>query len=184
MASEDRASADAALTRRVPIPGSEREPIPEHPRVGEPEPQSQVEVTVYLRPTAPLDWVDEEAARPPEERRILTREELATAHGARQEDIDAVCAFASEYGLQVVDVDAARRSVVLRGNLDSVVRAFGAQGLGSFEHPSDGVYRGRQGPLTVPASLAGVITGVFGIDERPQARAHVRFQAASAAATS
>jgi kumamolisin len=179
MATEDQAPAD-----RVAIPGSEREPDSEHPRVGDPDPGSEVEVTVYLRPVAPLDWVDEEAARPPAERRILTREELASAHGASQSDVDAVRAFAADYGLEVVDADLARRSVVLRGTVDTVARAFGAQGLGSFQHPTAGVYRGRQGPLTVPSALDGVITGAFGIDQRPQARPHLRFHAAKSAATS
>ncbi|MDQ6778665.1 MAG: S53 family peptidase, partial [Actinomycetota bacterium] len=179
MATEDQAHAD-----RVAIPGSEREPIAHHPRVGDPEPHSEVEVTVYLRRAEPLDWVDEEAAKPPSERRTLSREEMASAHGARQEDVDAVKAFAAEYGLEVVDVDMARRSVVLRGTLDAVSRAFGAQGLGAFQHPAKGVYRGRKGPLTVPASLAGVVAGVFGIDQRPQAHPHVRFHAAAGQATS
>jgi kumamolisin len=179
MATHDQAPED-----RVAIPGSEREPIPEHPRIGDPEPGSEVEVTVYLRPSEPLDWVDKEATRPPGERRTLSREELATAHGARQEDVDAVRAFSAEYGLEVVDVDLARRSVVLRGTLDAIARAFGAQGLGAYAHPTAGAYRGRQGPLTVPASLAGIITGVFGIDQRPQAHAHLRFHAAPAQTTS
>ncbi|MDQ6806741.1 MAG: protease pro-enzyme activation domain-containing protein, partial [Actinomycetota bacterium] len=180
MATEDHASVD-----RVAIPGSERKPVSEHhPRVGDPEPHGEVEVTVYLRPASPLDWVDEEATRPPGERRMLSREELARAHGARNEDVDAARAFAAEYGLEVVDVDVARRSIVLRGTLDAVARAFGAQGLGAYEHPSKGVFRGRQGALTVPASLAGVITGVFGIDQRPQAHAHVRLHAAAAQPTS
>ncbi|HWF52052.1 MAG TPA: S53 family peptidase [Solirubrobacteraceae bacterium] len=179
MATEGDGSAE-----RVPIPGSEREPVAAHPRVGDPKPQSTVEVTIYLRAATPLDWVDEEARRPPNERRILSREELAGAHGARPEDVDAVRAFAKEYGLEVAEVDLARRSMVLRGPLDAVARAFGAQVVGTFQHPTKGVYRGRQGPLTVPASLAGVITGVFGIDGRPQARAHVRFHAARAQATS
>ena len=179
MASEDHASED-----RVAIPGSEREPDSEHPRVGDPDHASEVEVTVYLRPVAALDWVDEEATRPPAERRTLSREELASSYGASEDDADAVRAFAAEYDLEVVDVDLGRRSVVLRGTLEAVARAFGAQGLGSFQHPTAGVYRGRQGPLTVPASLAGVITGVFGIDQRPQARPHLRFNAAAAQATS
>ncbi|HWF34808.1 MAG TPA: S53 family peptidase [Solirubrobacteraceae bacterium] len=179
MASEDHASED-----RVTIPGSERAPVPDHPRVGDPEPQSEVTVTVYLRPSASLDWVDEEATRPPGQRRVLSREELASAHGARPEDVDAVRAFAAQYGLEVVEVDPARRRVVLRGTLEAVSRAFGAQVVGKFKHPRQGEYRGRQGPLTVPASLAGVITGVFGIDDRPQAHTHVRFHAAAAPATS
>ena len=178
MASEDQPAAD-----RVAIPGSERDE-PEHPRVGDAETAGEVEVTAYLRPVAPLDWVDEEAAKPLAQRRVLTREELASLHGASPADVDSVRAFAAEYGLEVGDVDLARRSVVLRGTLDAVARAFGAQGLGSFEHPTRGAYRGRSGPLTVPASVAGVITGVFGIDERPQAHPHLRFHAGSGRSTS
>jgi kumamolisin len=177
------ASADQAPGDRVAIPGSEREG-PEHPRVGDADPASDIEVTLYLRPAASLDWVDEEAARPPAERRTLSREELASTYGASHEDVEAVRAFAGEYGLGVVEVDLGRRSVVLRGTLDAVARAFGAQGLGSFQHPTAGVYRGRQGALSVPSALGGVITGAFGIDQRPQARPHVRFHAAASAATS
>ena len=46
--------------------------------------------------------------------------------------------------------------------------------LGVFEHPTGGAYRGRDGVLTVPSELAGVISGVFGIDTRPLAEPHVR----------
>ena len=169
------ASADQSSAGRVAIAGSDREPDPQHPRVGDPDPKSELEVTVYLRPSSPLDWVDQEAAKLPAQRRTLSRQELADAHGASQDDVQAVRAFASEYGLDVTDVDLARRSVSLRGTLAAVGHAFEAQGLGSFAHPTAGVYRGRRGPLTVPASLAGVITGVFGIDQRPQAHPHVRF---------
>jgi kumamolisin len=179
MATEDQASAG-----RVAIPGSERAPIAQDLRVGDPDPQSEVEVTAYLRPAEALDWVDEEADKPPSERRILSREELARTHGAREEDVEAVRRFAAEYGLEVVDVDRARRSVVLRGTVEAMSRAFAAQGLGRFQDSGTGVFLGRQGPLTVPAALGGVITGVFGIDERPQAFAHVRFQQAAAPATS
>jgi kumamolisin len=169
---------------RVPIAGSERSHDPAHPRVGDAPPDKQIEVTVYVRAAAPLDWVDVEAQRPPGERRTLTREQLAAEHGAREADLDAVRAFAAEYGLQVAEVDAARRSVALRGSIASVARAFGAEGIGVFAHPTAGEYRGRAGALTVPAALAGVITGVFGIDERPQARPHLRFHTAEAQGSS
>ena len=86
--------------------------------------------------------------------------------------------FAGEYGLEVVAVDKGRRAMTLRGTVKAVAEAFEAQGLQVYEHPTAGHYRGRQGPLTVPSSLAGVITGVFGIDDRPQARAHLRRRAA------
>ena len=43
---------------------------------------SSIEVTVYLRPSGSLDWVDEEALRAPAERRTLSREELARENRA------------------------------------------------------------------------------------------------------
>jgi len=93
MAPEDQASAD-----RVAIAGSEREPEPGHPRVGDPDLASVIEVSVYLREASPLDWVDAEAARPVAEQRRLSRQELANAHGATEADVNAVRAFAVEYG--------------------------------------------------------------------------------------
>ena len=47
-----------------------------------------------------------------------------------------------------------------------------------------GEYRARSGALTVPAALGDAVMGVFGIDDRPQARPHVRVNAAAAAGSS
>ncbi len=173
MASEDR----------VEVPGSRRNLDPSHSRVGDVDPAVEIDVTVYLRPQAPVDWVDEEATRRPAERRRLTREEWASAHGASDADIAAIRSFAGSAGLTVTGVDAAQRAVHLRGPLKAVVDAFGAQMEGRFAPQSGGPgYRARSGPLTVPAALGPIVTGVFGIDDRPQARAQVRL--APAAATS
>ena len=173
------------MAQRVEIPGSAREADRQHPRVGDVDPDKPIEVTVYLRPSGSLDWVDQEAGRAPAERRTLSREELASASGASDEDIAAVRSFAGEYGLEVVAVDQGRRAMTLRGTVKAIAEAFEAQGLQVYEHPTAGHYRGRQGPLTVPSSLGGVITGVFGIDDRPQARVHLRMlqQAASTSYT-
>ena len=168
------------MAERVEIPGSERIADPQHQPVGNVDKDKPIEVTVYLRPSGSLDWVDQEAGRPPSERRTMTRDELADATGASDEDIAAVRSFAGEYGLEVARVDKGRRAVSLRGTVQAVAEAFGAQELQVFQHPTAGRYRGRQGPLTVPSELGNVITGVFGIDERPQARAHLRKSAAAA----
>ena len=168
------------MPERVEIPGSERQAAANHPRVGEVDDDRPIDVTVYLRPSGSLDWVDQQADRRPAVRRTMSREELDRATGACDQDIAAVRSFAGEYGLEVTSVDKGRRAMTLRGTVDAVAKAFGAQQLGVFEHPSAGQYRGRSGPLTVPSELAGVITGVFGIDERPQARAHLRQSAAAA----
>jgi kumamolisin len=172
------------MAQRVEIPGSARAVDPEHQQVGAVDSDKTIEVTVYLRPSGSLDWVDQEAGRAPTERRTMSREELASATGASDEDIAAVRSFAGENGLEVVAVDKGRRAMTLRGTVKAVAEAFEAQGLQVYEHPTAGQYRGRQGPLTVPSSLAGVITGVFGIDDRPQARAHLRRLAQASAAQS
>ena len=92
--------------------------------------------------------------------------------------------FASQYSLEVHTVDRGRRTVSLRGTVEAMARAFGVRDVGLFEHPTAGAYRARSGPLTVPAELGGVITGAFGIDERPQAMPHIRRHAAPSVATS
>ncbi|HUB04235.1 MAG TPA: S53 family peptidase [Solirubrobacteraceae bacterium] len=173
------------MAQRVEIPGSARETDSRHHRVGDVDPDKPIEVTVYLRPSGSLDWVDREAGRAPAERRTMSREELASATGASDADVAAVRSFAGEYGLEVTGVDQGRRAMTLRGTVKAVADAFGAQELQLFEHPTAGQYRGRQGPLTVPGELGGVITGVFGIDDRPQARLHLRMlqQAASTSYT-
>ena len=56
--------------------------------------------------------------------------------------------------------------------------AFGVE-LARYDHP-DGAYRGREGAVTVPADLDGVITSVHGLDNRPAARPHVRIAEAVA----
>ena len=96
------------MAERVEIPGSGRAASPQHQQVGEVDRDKPIEVTVYLRPSGSLDWVDQQAGRPPSERRTISREELADATGASDEDIAAVRSFAGEYGLEVASVDKGR----------------------------------------------------------------------------
>jgi kumamolisin len=134
------------LADRKTVPGSERRLEPTHPRVGDVDGSAEIEVTVYVR-----------------------------GPRAEDDDLGAVAEFADEHGLEVVSSERPRRAVRLRGTVDTIGVAFEAQLQGMFEHPSGVRYRGRQGPLTVPAQLDGVITSVLGIDNRPQAQPRIRF---------
>jgi kumamolisin len=164
-----------AAPNRVPVAGSERGLPPGDSRVGDVDPQSEVELTVYLRPRSPVDWVDAESARAPALRRLPTREDWADMHGASDEDLRAVASFAHDAGLTVTDLDSARRAVHLRGRLQAATDAFEATVEGRYRAADGrGEYRCRSGALTVPAALGDVVTGVFGIDDRPQARPHLR----------
>ena len=174
-----------AASDRVPVTGSERALVPGHARVGDVDPQSQVDLTVYVRPRAAVDWVDAECARAPLGRRLVAREEWTEMHGAADEDVQAVARFARDAGLTVTLVDSARRAVQLRGSLQAAADAFGATIEGRYRADAGGgEYRARSGALSVPTALGAVVTGVFGIDNRPQARPHLRRHAQAAASTS
>ena len=71
-----------------------------------------------------------------------------------------------------MEVHAAQRRVVLSGTLRALNSAFGVT-LEQYTL-SAGAYRGHTGPLHVPADLAPLIEGIFGLDNRPQARPHFR----------
>ena len=66
-------------------------------------------------------------------------------------------------------VSAARRSIWLNGTVAEMEAAFGVT-LQEYSLPGGGSYRGHTDPIMIPADLAGIIVGVFGLDNRPQAR--------------
>jgi kumamolisin len=83
--------------------------------------------------------------------------------------------FAHEHQLAVVESDPARRSVMLSGTVSAFSRAFDVE-LKQVER--DGTrYRGRVGAVHIPRELEGVVTGVFGLDDRPQTKPHFRRRA-------
>jgi kumamolisin len=163
---------------RVEVPGSEGQINPSHTRVSDIDPSAELDVTVYLRPRASLDWVDEQASLPLAQRRLPTRSEWAARYGADPADVAALTSFAQASGLEVKDVDLARRAVTLHGTVKAVAAAFEAQMEGMYSPGAGGSrYRGRSGNLTVPSELGAVVLGVFGIDDRPLVHAQIRFAA-------
>ncbi len=163
--------------KRVSILGSEREPFHGARIVGPVDPNERILVTILVRrrPTSAgiTTMVNEMGARPPLERRHLSREEFAAAHGADPADLEKVEEFAHEHGLDVVEVNAAQRRLVVSGTVAAFSAAFGVS-LATYEHPG-GTYRGRVGHVQVPEDLAPIIQAVMGLDNRPQAQPHFRF---------
>jgi kumamolisin len=159
--------------RNVPIAGSERAPVAGARKVG-PAPQDErVEVTVVVRPRASHELpIEQLASQPPRERQHMTRRDYTRTLGADPADIERVAAFAREHGLDVLWSDAARRSVALAGSVAQMTAAFQTE-LARYESPH-GTYRGRTGPVHVPAELADVVEAVLGLDDRPQAIPHFR----------
>jgi kumamolisin len=142
----------------IALPGSERVPVPGAHAVAAADAEAWLEVTVKLARRAPLPAL---AGRPPAH---LTRAELADRFGAAPADLQRVADALAGFGLVVLESDAATRSVKLGGQVSAMEEAFQVK-LMKFQHAA-GSYRGRVGALHVPASIAGVVEGVFGLDDR------------------
>ncbi len=165
-----------AEQNRVPLAGSDKLPVANAEQVGAPHPDERLEVTVRLRRRAEQELaahLNQLATSPSEAREHLTREAYAERHGADPADIARVEAFARSSGLSVVEASSARHSVVLAGTVAKVSAAFGVT-LAQYSHPDGGTFRGRQGPIYIPADLSGIVQGVFGLDDRPAASPHMR----------
>ena len=150
-----------AATRRdyVTLAGSARPSLPGERHAGGADLDERVQVTVMLRHATPLN-VPRFAGRP------MRREEFAARHGAREDDIAQVRRFAAANLLTVVSVDQARRAVVLEGTATVFSEAFDV----TFRLVE---YNGQtfraHGDVRVPAQLAQIIEGLFGLDTRPAA---------------
>jgi len=158
-----------AFEKYVKVPGSEREPMRGATKSGSLDPNAVMQVTLVLRPRASgpkqesLDKLVASGKR-------LSREEYEARYGAAPADVKQVEAFASAHGLALAEVDLAARSVVLTGRCADFAKAFHVQ-LARYEYEG-GSYRGRTGAVNIPAELDGIVVGVDGLDDRPQAEAH------------
>ena len=162
---------------RVALKGSDRAALPGGQDAGPADPNQQIEVSVLLRRgSKPGEFpsVEQMGAALPRDRKYLTRQEFARLHGATEADLEKIRAFAKQYGLKVVSEDGASRTVKLSGSVQAFNDAFGAN-MRRYQH-SSGSYRCRTGSLTIPADLESIIEGVFGLDNRPQAKAHFRLR--------
>jgi kumamolisin len=155
----------AAPRGDVPVGEGTRAALPGEQRTGSPDLDERVTVSVILRRAAPLDPPGA-GARP------LRRDQFAVRHGALPGDIEQVREFAVAAGLRVAAADAVRRTVAVEGTLGAVADAFGtAVSLVSYQ---GGTFRAPVRPAQVPAALAAVVEGVFGLDTRPVAAPRVR----------
>jgi kumamolisin len=98
----------------------------------------------------------------------MTREQLAEKFGARKADADKVAKCLKKFGLKVEEVSLETRSMRVSGTAKVVEAAFKPDWV-IMRSPAYGAYRGRQGPIYIPVELKGIVTGVFGLDERRMA---------------
>ncbi|MFB6439875.1 protease pro-enzyme activation domain-containing protein [Streptomyces sp. NPDC056411] len=140
--------------------------------MGPVEAAAPVEATVVLRRRAE---VPHDLIVGPE---TISQAELAQQYGADPADVDLVGEVLGRLGLRVIDADPASRRVTVSGTAEQMAAAFRTE-LSRVESP-DPVggapveHRHREGQLHVPAELDGVVVAVLGLDDRPQARPHLR----------
>jgi kumamolisin len=163
-----------APKKELPLAGSERVPLEGAREIGPSNRDETVDVTLRLRSRAGKKPIinASEFTTPIEKRIILTRTEFEQRHGASPESIATVESFARQHKLSVKEKSPARRTVILSGTVAAMNEAFGVE-LKEYEYPG-GRYRGRTGPIHLPAELHDLVEGVFGLDNRPQAKPHFR----------
>ena len=163
---------------RMVLPGSEKAPAPNAVHVKATPARSLVTVSVIVKRKEPLE-VNRRGGRASGPARVSLSEYKKT-HGGDPDAIKQVKAFAREFKLRVEkDPTAAlRRTVKLTGTAADMQNAFGVV---LEQKMIDGVeYRVREGGIQLPASLAGVVEAVLGLDNRPQAQPHFRVRKALA----
>jgi kumamolisin len=164
------------------LPGSARTPLAGARSVGQPRSEGRLEVTLLLRrrtdgPAFPELLAPQDSTTAP--RAPWTREAFAEAHGAHPDDLARVRAFAAAHQLEVRSFAVGPRLMRISGTVDAFEHAFDVA-LERWAY-SGGTYRGRSGVIQLPDELDGVVLGVFGLDDRPQAAPHFRVHRTPAA---
>jgi len=154
------------LNGNVELKGSARK-IPAGKNLGTTNLSDVIEVTVRLRRKNSIEEYVKNM--PGNKNKVLSQEEFEQKFAANDKDIEKVETFAQQNDLTVVESSAARRSVILKGTVQDFSKAFGVF-LADYQHEDGKTFRGRMGSIKIPTALEGIVEGVFGLDDRPQAK--------------
>jgi kumamolisin len=158
--------SSAKFESRVELPGSFRK-LPPGKNLGNTSFNDVIEVMTKLRRKTPIlnfvRGIGKGKNKP------ISQEVFDRRFGASQDDINLVIAFARLHDLTVLQTSVSERKVILKGSVQKFSEAFQVF-LANFIPESGITYRGRSGAIHIPEILKGIITGVFGLDNRPQAR--------------
>jgi kumamolisin len=132
-------------------------PVKRNAKLSTPDPGEIIEITVMLRRKKQLPAGVKKGA-------VMSRKIYEESYAASKDDADLVEAFAHGHGLSTVEVSLPRRTIILKGTLSDCEAAFNTslRKINSF--------RTLSAEVQIPESLSNIITGVFGLDNRPIAR--------------
>ena len=163
----------------VPLPGSERTQLPHVQSAGQLNENETIGVTLILRRRAA---VPDALVTGPD---TITHEELDAQYGADSDDIARVTSTLTGLGLTVTDTHQGSRRMMVSGTISALSAAFGTTltlvNTPHLDGSGEVTHRYRSGGLSVPADLAGIVTAVLGLDDRPVARPQFRRLTAAAA---
>jgi kumamolisin len=141
----------------VILPGSFRPLGSGARRVRDLAPGAHVDLTVTIR--APeLPSVDAVPV-------TLKPDEFARQYGAKSEDVQRVADVLRGFGLSIDSITQGGRSIHVSGSVSAIEAAFHPH-LGVYSSPTQAEFRGREGAIEIPRDLDGIVTGVYGLDQR------------------
>lgn len=145
--------------------GSERKPVETQSSTLSAD--ENITITLLLRRRKPLPSAAQIA-----QSGFITREALETEHGALDDDVEKVRQFANQEGISVISTDLRKRTVQLTGSSRRLAELFEVE-LKTCEIDNR-LFRVREDSLHLPNDLEDAVIGVFGLDNRPQCRPHIR----------
>jgi kumamolisin len=144
-----------------------------HEQLGTANAGEEITATLILRRDPggePMNGLDYFQYTPPSRIRHIAHKDFAAAHGANAAELRMVVDFAHAHQLEVIEANAARRSVVVRGSVDQIDKAFAIQ-LQQYRSPL-GKYHGHEGHPSLPADISGFVELIVGLDNRPVPAKH------------
>jgi kumamolisin len=159
-------------SKKIPLQGTEHTVLPGARAIGPTDPHQLIEISLILKHRQPLPL-------PENEGKILSHTDFAKTYGADPAQVDKIRHFAREHNLHMLESgdEVLRRTITLAGTAAAMEKAFTVE-LNEYEH-DDGSYRGHTGAIQMPEEYASLVSGVFGLDNRPVAKPHFRYRAAN-----
>jgi kumamolisin len=157
----------------VPLTHSEHLHPAGHDQIGTPDAGEEITATLILRRDPggePMKGLDYFQHTPLSLIRHVAHKDFAATHGANAAELRMVVDFAHAHQLEVLEANAARRSVVVRGTVDQLNKAFAIQ-LCQYRSPL-GKYHGHEGHPSVPADISSFVELIVGLDNRPVPARH------------
>lgn len=101
----------------------------------------------------------------------MSREAATQMLSADPSDVAAVRSFLEQQGLAITKENTAARTLHIEGSAEQMNEAFNVR-LGWFQDAEGQRYLSYEGALSVPESIAGMITAVLGLDQKSIAKRH------------